>query len=156
MAQRRNCDGHLDGIQAQADEDVLKAMLRSMLQEVMEEEMTRHVGAERHERGDERRGQRNGYKPRTLNTRVGRLALEVPQARGVEPYHPHFFARYERRERALLTACAEMYFMGVSTRKVGKVLETMGGFALSAATVSKVWNEPGQGHPTTQSSRVGA
>ena len=141
MAQRRNCDGYLEGIQAHAEEDVLKSMLRTMVQEVMEEEMTRHVGAARHERGDERRGRRNGYKPRTLNTRVGRLALEVPQARGVEAYHPGFLARYERSERALLTACAEMYFMGVSTRKVGRVLETMGGFELSAATVSKVASE---------------
>jgi len=141
MAKRENCDGYLDAIQAHGEEDVLKTMLRTMVREVMEEEMTRHLGAERHERGGGRRGQRNGYKPRTLNTRVGRLEFEVPQARGMEPYHPHFFARYERSERALLTTCAEMYFMGVSTRKVGKVLEAMGGFELSAATVSKVASE---------------
>lgn len=141
MARRQNCDNYLNEIQAQGNDDMLKAMLRTMMQEVMEEEMARHVGAERHERGGGRRGQRNGYKARTLNTRVGRLELEVPQARGIEPYHPQFFARYERSERALLTTCAEMYFMGVSTRKVAKVLEKMGGFELSAATVSKVASE---------------
>jgi putative transposase len=138
MAKRQNCDDYLTEIQAHGSEDMLKTMLRTMMQEIMEEEMSRHVGAERHERNGGRRGQRNGYKARTLNTRLGRLELEVPQARGVEPYHPQFFARYERSERALLTTCAEMYFMGVSTRKVSKVLEKMGGFELSAATVSKV------------------
>jgi putative transposase len=138
MAKQKNFDGYLGEIQAHADEDMLKTMVRMMIQEVMEEEIARHLGAERHERVEGRTGQRNGYKPRKLNTRVGALALEVPQARGTDPYHPTAFARYERSERALLTACAEMYFMGVSTRKVGNVLEKMGGFDLSAATVSKV------------------
>lgn len=145
MAKQKNCDGYLDEIQAHADGDLLKTMLRIMVQEVMEEEITRHLGAERHERVERRTGQRNGYKPRTLNTRVGALALTVPQARGTEPYHPTAFARYERSERALLTACAEMYFMGVSTRKVSNVLEKMGGFELSSATVSKVAAELDEG-----------
>ncbi|MCK5805564.1 MAG: IS256 family transposase [Lentisphaeria bacterium] len=138
MAKRVNCDEYLDEMQAHADGDMLKAMIETMARTAMEAEITRHLGAEFYERGPGRKGQRNGYKPRTLNTRVGQLALEVPQARGAEPYHPLLFGRYERSERALLTACAEMYFMGVSTRKVGKVLEKMGGFELSAATVSKV------------------
>ena len=138
MAKQKDFDGFLDEIQATADGDVLKTMLRIMVQEVMEEEMTRHLGAERHERGSARQGHRNGYKARKLNTRLGTLDLSVPQARGTEPYQPSAFARYERSERALLTACAEMYFMGVSTRKVNNVLEKMGGMELSAATISKV------------------
>lgn len=138
MAQQKNCDGYLDEIQANADGDLLRTMLRMMVQEVMEAEITRHLGAERHVRTEGRTGQRNGHKPRSLNTRVGPLALEVPQTRNTEPYHPTLFARYERSERALLTACAEMYFMGVSTRKVSHVLEKMGGFELSASTVSRV------------------
>jgi transposase-like protein len=138
MAKDNHSAGYVDQIQEQMDGDVLRTMLRIMVQEVMEEEITRHLGAERHERTGGRRGQRNGYKPRSLGTRVGKLALEVPQARGVEPYSPTLFARYERNERALLTACAEMYFAGVSTRKVQRVLEQMGGLELSAATVSRV------------------
>ena len=113
-------------------------MVRTMVQEALEEEMELHVGAKRHERGEERRGQRNGYKPRTYKTRVGELDLQIPQARGVEPYHPSFFGRYERSERALLVACAQMYFQGVSTRKVARVLEAMAGFEISATTVSRV------------------
>lgn len=138
---KAKCDGYLDEIQAQMDGDVFKAMLEVMARRVMEEELARHLGAERHERTGERRGHRNGYKPRNLKTRIGDLSLEVPQARGVEPYSPMLFAKWQRTERALLVACAEMYFMGVSTRKVKKVLEKMGGFELSASTVSCVASE---------------
>lgn len=135
---RDNNAEYVDAIQAQMDGDVLKAMLEVMARRVMEEELERHLGAGRHERTQERRGHRNGYKPRMLKTRVGELALEVPQARGTEPYSPMLFAKWQRSERALLVACAEMYFMGVSTRKVKHVLEKMGGFELSASTVSCV------------------
>lgn len=133
--------GYLDEIQGNVDGDVFKEMLRVMAQVVMEEELERHLGAARHERTARRRGHRNGYKPRTLNTRMGRLELEVPQSRGTQPYSPMLFAKWQRSERALLVACAEMYFMGVSTRKVKRVLEKMGGFELSAATVSCVAQE---------------
>jgi putative transposase len=135
------CDGYLDEIQEQLDGDLFKAMLEVMARRVMEEELARHVGAERHERTQERRGHRNGYKPRSLKTRIGELSLQVPQTRGVEPYSPMLFAKWQRTERALLVACAEMYFMGVSTRKVKRVLEKMGGFELSASTVSCVASE---------------
>lgn len=120
------------------EEDALGPMVRTMVQEALEEEMERHLGAKRHERGEQRRGQRNGYKARTYKTRVGELDLQIPQARGMEPYHPSFFSRYERSERALLVACAQMYFQGVSTRKVARVLEKMVGYELSATTVSRV------------------
>jgi len=134
-------EGYLAAIQERMDGDVLKAMVEVMVQEVMEEEIARHLGAERHERTTGRKGHRNGYKPRSLKTRVGELSLAVPQARGAEPYSPLLFAKWQRSERALLVACAEMYFMGVSTRKVKHVLEKMGGFELSASTVSCVAQE---------------
>jgi transposase-like protein len=136
-----NNDGYLDEIQEHMDGDLFRTMLEVMARRVMEEELAVHLGAERHERTASRRGQRNGYKPRGLNTRVGQLALEVPQVRGMEPYSPMLFAKWERSERALLAACAEMYFMGVSTRKVKAVLQKMGGFELSASTVSCVASE---------------
>lgn len=133
--------GCVDAIQERMDGDLLKAMLEVMAQRVMEEEVARYLGADRHERTPERSGLRNGHKPRKLKTRVGELSLSVPQVRGCEPYSPMLFAKWERSERALLVACAEMYFMGVSTRKVSKVLEKMGGFELSASTVSCVAQE---------------
>ena len=136
-----NGDRYLDEIQERMDGDVFRAMLEVMARRVMEEELARHLGAQRHERTPERRGHRNGYKARSLKTRVGELALEVPQARGMQPYSPMLFAKWQRSERALLVACAEMYFMGISTRKVKHVLEKMGGFELSAGTVSCVAQE---------------
>ena len=137
----KHSDGYLDEIQGEMDGDVFKHMLELMCQRVMEEEMARHVGAQKHERAPERSGHRNGYKPRKLKTRVGELSMQVPQVRGMEPYSPLFFAKWQRSERALLVACAEMYFMGVSTRKVKHVLDKMGGFELSASTVSCVATE---------------
>ena len=138
---RHKDDGYLVAVQEQMEGDLLQSMISVMAQRLMAEEIELHLGAERHERTSGRRGHRNGYKPRSLNTRVGKLSLQVPQARGTEPYSPMLFAKWERSERALLVACAEMYFMGVSTRKVKHVLEKMAGFELSASTVSCVAQE---------------
>ncbi len=142
MTAKRQHDGQLNRMQvADADEDVLREMVQVMVQEVLEEQFARHVKARPYERTEERQGYRNGRKPRRWKTRVGELELAVPQARGTEAYQPSLWARWERSERALLTACAEMYFQGVSTRKVAAVLEELGGFSLSATTVSKVAQE---------------
>lgn len=127
--------------EAFAKEDGMRLMLQTLLERGMEAEASEHVGASRHERSPERRGHRNGYKPRGLNTRVGELELEVPQVRGCEPYRPSMFGKWQRSERALLVACAEMYFQGVSTRNVRQVLEAMCEGEVSASTVSRVASE---------------
>ena len=118
--------------------DGLKRFLEVVVQEVMACESQAHVNAKPHERSEARRGYRNGTKPRTLATRVGELELEVPQVRGCEPYHPSLFNRWQRSERALLVACGEMYFQGVSTGNVRQVLEAMCDGEISAMTVSRV------------------
>lgn len=123
------------------DPDGIKRMMEFLAREAMAQEVSRHLGAEVHQRSEERRGYRNGTKPRKLKTRVGELELEVPQVRGCEPYHPSLFARWQRSERALLVACGEMYFQGVSTRNVQQVLEKMCGGEISAMTVSRVAQE---------------
>src|SRR5665213_684804 len=104
-------------------QDGLRRLLQGLLNLGMREEAGLHVGAAKHERSSDRVGYRNGTKPRGLKTRAGELDLEVPQVRNCEPYHPSFFARFERSERALLVACGEMYFQGVSTRNVQAVLK---------------------------------
>jgi transposase-like protein len=123
------------------DRDGAKRLLEHLLGRAMAAEVSAHVAADPHERTDERRGQRNGYKPRTLKTRVGELELQVPQVRACEPYHPSMFAKWQRSERALLVACAEMYFQGVSTRNVRNVLEAMCDGEISSTTVSRVAQE---------------
>ncbi len=92
MMTKSKCDGYLDEIQERMDGDVFKTMLEVMARQVMEEELSLHLGATRHERAPSRRGHRNGYKKRSLKTRMGELSLEIPQARGVEPYSPMLFA----------------------------------------------------------------
>ena len=121
--------------------DGMKQVLQYLLSQAMSAEVEAHIGASHHERTDTRRGYRNGTKPRRLKTRVGELSLSVPQVRGCAPYHPSMFGRWERSERALLVACAEMYFQGVSTRNVTEVLEAMCAGEISPATVSRVAQE---------------
>jgi putative transposase len=118
-----------------------KKLLAFLAQEAMEAEMQSRLQAKRHERTGGRRGHRNGYKPRTLNTRAGLLELCVPQSRNCEPYQPSLFARYQRSERALLVACAEMYYQGVSTRDVRQVLGKLGAKEVSSMTVSRIAQE---------------
>ena len=124
-----------------ADRDGLKRLLEVLLQATMQSEVSQHIGAERHQRSAGRSGHRNGLKPRKVNTRIGELDLQVPQVRGCDPYHPSMFNKWQRSERALLVACGEMYFQGVSTRNVRNVLEQMCGGDISSATVSRVAQE---------------
>lgn len=124
-----------------SDPDRLREVVEAFCQAAMSEEVSAHLNAQAHERSSDRTGHRNGHKPRTLKTRVGELRLSVPQVRDCErgPYQPSLFAKWERSERALLVACGEMYFKGVSTRKVQDVLQEMcAGVELSAMTVSRV------------------
>jgi putative transposase len=124
-----------------AREEGPRLLLQALAQAAMGEEAEAHVGAAPHERSPGRRGHRNGTKPRALSTRVGGLELDVPQVRGCEPYRPGLFNKWQRSERALLTACAEMYFQGVSTRNVRDVLGAMCDGEVSAMTVSRVAQE---------------
>lgn len=141
MAAQESIDRIVDCLQGVfAEKDGLRRVLEAVIEVGMREEVAAHVGADRHARGDGRKGYRNGTKPRTMATRVGALTLSVPQVRGCEagPYHPSMFARWERSERALLVACGEMYFQGVSTRNVQAVLQEMCGLDVSSMTVSRV------------------
>ena len=119
----------------------LRRLLEAVVNSGMREEAATHLGASMHERSADRRGYRNGSKPRRFKTRAGELELEIPQVRDCEPYQPSMFARWERSERALLVACSEMYFQGVSTRNVRAVLGEMCQTELSAMTVSRVASE---------------
>ena len=123
------------------DRDGLKQMLEILVNNAMRAELAEHIKADAYQRSAGRLGHRNGFKPRTLATRIGKLDLRVPQSRNCEAYRPTMFNRWQRSERALLIACAEMYFQGVSTRKVQDVLERMCGMDISAATVSRIASE---------------
>jgi putative transposase len=108
-----------------------------VIQELLEAQMTEHIGAAPYERTENRTGQRNGYKPRTLRTRVGTLNLLVPQDRE-GTFSTRLFSRYQRNEKALCLALMQMYVEGVSTRKVAEVTEALCGTSFSKSLVSSL------------------
>jgi transposase-like protein len=119
------------------DPDFLKALIEAVLQQVMEAEMVEAVGAGKSERTATRLGYRSGYYVRSLVTRVGKLELRVPQDREGR-FSSEVFQRYQRSEKALVGALAEMYVQGVSTRKVKAITEELCGHSFSASTVSQI------------------
>jgi putative transposase len=119
------------------DPEFLRNIVQRALQQLLEAEITEHVGAAPYERTESRKGQRNGYKPRKLKTRVGTLELLVPQDRE-GTFSTQLFARYQRNEKALVLALMEMYVEGVSTRKVGEVTEELCGTSFSKSLISEL------------------
>lgn len=113
----------------------LHEIVERVVQGLLEAEMTEHIGAAPYERTNKRTGQRNGYKPRSLRTRVGTLNLLVPQDRQ-GTFSTKLFSRYQRNEKALVLALMEMYVEGVSTRKVKDIIEELCGISFSKSTVS--------------------
>jgi transposase-like protein len=110
--------------------------MAALINEAMRVERDRHVGAGRYERSDDRRGYANGYKTRTMKTRMGALELRVPQVRE-GGFYPQSLDKGLRSERALKLALAQMYVEGVSTRKVARITEQLCGFEVSSTEVSR-------------------
>lgn len=133
--------GKAEGIDVKAllarDGAFLRTVVKAALQEVLEAEMTEAVGAGKGERTANRLGYRSGYYGRTLITRVGKLELRVPQDRDGR-FSTELFERYQRSERALVAALAEMYVQGVSTRKVKAITEELCGHSFSASSISTI------------------
>src|SRR5512146_2184293 len=119
------------------DPDFLRPLVQTILQELLEAEMTEALGAEKGERTAARLGYRSGYYGRTLVSRVGKLELRVPQDRDGR-FSTELFERYQRSERALVAALAEMYVQGVSTRKVKAITEELCGHSFSASSISTI------------------
>ncbi len=136
MARKGQGIGIVEGLQGGfGGDDFLRDLVQRTVQQVLEAEMTSFLGAGSYERNGERRGWRNGYKPRTLKTRVGTLDLMVPKDRDGE-FQTELFERYQRSEKALVLAMLEMYVGGVSTRKVSAITEALCGLEVSKSQVS--------------------
>ncbi len=110
--------------------------VRIMLNEAMRIERARAIEAEPYQRTERRKGYANGFKPKTLDTRLGSITFQVPQTRGVE-FYPSALEKGVRSERALKLAIAEMYVQGVSTRKVTEVMQQLCGLDVSSTQVSR-------------------
>ena len=110
--------------------------IQILVNEAMKIERSEVLGAEPYQRTEQRRGYANGFKPKTLDTRVGKIELQVPQTRGVD-FYPKSLERGVRSERALKLALAEMYVQGISTRKVTQVTSELCGLDVSSSQVSR-------------------
>jgi transposase-like protein len=110
--------------------------LRLLLNEAMRQERSAVLQAQPYERSDERLGHANGFKPKSLATRVGQIELCVPQVRDGIDFYPSALEKGVRSEQSLLLAMAEMYVQGVSTRKVSKIVEELCGHQVSSTQVS--------------------
>lgn len=132
-------DNGLEGLMELVSErgfEGLPEAVRVLMNEAMRIERERHLGAAPWERSDERRGHANGYKAKTVRSRMGELVLAVPQVRD-SSFYPSSLERGLRSERALKLAVAECYVQGVSTRKVALITEELCGFEVSSAEVSR-------------------
>lgn len=117
--------------------DFLKQAIQAIIQKGLEEEFRKFIGADEHQRTDERIGYRNGSYPRQLKTRVGTLDLRVCRDRDGE-FKTELFERYQRSEKALVLGIIEMYLWGVSTRNVEEIMEPLCGFNISKSQVSEL------------------
>ncbi len=116
----------------------MPGLLVEVLNAAMVMERQHHLRADRHERTDKRNGYANGYKERTLKTRLGTVELSVPQVRGSdEAFRPALLDSPMESTRALHIGRAEMYNKGVTARRVKDVLESLCGFQISAMEVSR-------------------
>ncbi len=138
MARKKRTSGKRQLVAELVDQDdFLRPLVKELVQEVLEGEMREALQAAKSERTSSRLGYRSGYRPRTLVTRVGKLELQVPQDRQGR-FSTEVFERYQRSEKALVSALAQMYIQGVSTRKVKAITEELCGHAFSASTVSRI------------------
>lgn len=119
------------------DRQLLQTLVKESLEAVLDAEMTDALGARSGERTADRLGYRAGYYSRGLVTRIGKLELRVPRDREGR-FSTELFDRYQRSEKALVSALAEMYVQGVSTRKVKAITEELCGHTFSASTISRI------------------
>lgn len=138
MAQGHDTTGFEEVLQEISESgNPLLTMLRMICQEFMELEVSQKISADRSERTEGRAGYRSGYRDRRLDTRLGTLNLSIPKLRS-GGYVPAFMDRWQRSEQALVATIHDIYVMGVSTRKVKALAESMGIESISAAEVSNM------------------
>lgn len=119
------------------DKDFLQESVRIMSQMLMELEVQKQTGAEKHERTPERKTQRNGYRKRIWETRVGEIPLHIPKLRSGS-YFPSLLEPRRRTEQALLAVVQQAYVEGISTRKVDDLLQAMGLTGIDKSQVSRI------------------
>jgi putative transposase len=123
---------------AQASPDLLRQMLTTFINTLMSAEADAICGAEYGARSVERTNVRNGYRPREFDTRAGTLDVAIPKLRSGSYFPDWLLERRRRAERALTTVVATCYLLGVSTRRMEKLVESLGITRLSKSQVSEM------------------
>ena len=118
------------------DVDFLREALRVLVEGIMDAEVSGRIGAEYGERSPERVTQRNGYRSRAWDTRVGTMDLRIPKLREGS-YFPSLLEPRRRSERALLAVIQQAYVEGVSTRRVDDLVKALGCEGISKSQVSR-------------------
>jgi len=138
MAQHTQDSSIIDAVELLKDNgfDALAEAVTVLMNTAMVAERSEYLGARPYERTEERRGYANGFKAKTVKTRLGELPLRVPQTRDSE-FYPQSLEKGLRSERALLLSIAEMYVQGVSTRRVKRIVEELCGMDVSSTQVSR-------------------
>ena len=116
--------------------DAVPELMRVLINNIMQAERSKYLQAEEYERTEERKGHANGYKPKTMKTRIGEITFSIPQVRE-GGFYPSALEKGLRSERALIATLAEMYVQGVSTRKVKAITEQLCGVGISPMQVSR-------------------
>ena len=116
--------------------EAVPELMRVLLNNIMQVERSKYLQAGEYERTADRKGHANGYKPKTVRTRMGEITFAVPQVRE-GGFYPSALEKGLRSERALVATLAEMYVQGVSTRKVKAITEELCGIEVSAMQVSR-------------------
>ena len=127
--------GGMDG-----DVDFLREALRVLVEGIMDAEVSSRIGAEYGERSPERVTQRNGYRSRAWDTRVGTMELHIPKLREGS-YFPSLLEPRRRSERALLAVIQQAYVEGLSTRRVDDLVKALGCEGISKSQVSRICQE---------------
>ncbi len=116
--------------------DAIPELMRILINNAMQVERSKYLQADQYERTEDRKGHANGFKPKTVKTRMGEITFAVPQVRE-GGFYPSALEKGLRSERALTITLAEMYVQGVSTRKVKAITEQLCGVEISATQVSR-------------------
>ena len=130
--------GALDQALGQASPDLMRSLLQTMVNALLSADADAVCGAEYGQASPERRAQRNGYRHRDLDTRVGTLDVAVPRLRTGSYFPDWLLERRKRAESALITVVADAYLAGVSTRRMDKLIGTLGINSLSKSQVSRM------------------
>jgi len=130
----------IEALQKADDGNFLRSLAETVLQILMEADVEGMIGAGRYERSGERSTWRNGYRDRTLDTRLGQLNLRIPKLR-TGSYFPSFLEARKTTEKALVSVIQEAWIAGVSTRKVDDLVQAMGLSGISKSQVSKLCKE---------------